>query len=281
MPRRRRPRYALAAASVVLALQLALLGAIAWDRLPRGPDELAPQPPPVAWFPSPRAVDLEVLPDEVRVLRTQLPYRPDRCAARSRGRCVQRLPLESYVEGVVLAEEAIFAQGARGLFGWRDRRAVGEAWALQAVAARTYALFVIASGRHLGRPYDIEDTPRDQAYGDARHPWARLAVARTRGLVLVDAEGRLIPAEYSASCAGHGTWSLLAPHRPIACHRRCQARAFPGSSHGRGMCQWGSFEFARDGATLPQLIARYFPGAALRQAGGGVAAGSGEARAGR
>ncbi|HEY3355861.1 MAG TPA: SpoIID/LytB domain-containing protein [Polyangia bacterium] len=273
MPRRRpRPRYALAAAAVVLALQLAVLGVIAYDRLPRATEEAAPQPPPVAWFAAPRAVDLEALPDEIRVLRTQQPHRPGRCAASYRGRCVERVPLEGYVEGVVLAEEAIFAQRARGLWAWRDRRAVGEAWALQALAARTYALYVVASGRHLGRPYDIEDTARDQAYGAARHERARAAVARTRGLVLVDAAGRLIPAEYSASCAGRGTWSLLEPRRPIACHPRCQARAFPGSTHGRGMCQWGSFEFARDGATLPQLIARYFPGTSLTRAGGGVPA---------
>jgi peptidoglycan hydrolase-like amidase len=266
MSPRRRVRLAVVAAVPAALAQIAVLGVIAYDTLPRAPDEIAPDPPPAVGFAPPRAVDLAALPEEIRVLRTGRPYRAGRCAAGFRGRCVERLALEDYVEGVVLAEEGVFAR-ARGLLAWRDRRAAGEAWALQALAARTYALYLVASGRHRGRPYDVEDTPGDQAYGDARHAGARRAAARTRAFVLVDAEGRLMRAEYSASCAGRGTWSLLEPRRPIPCHRRCQARAFPGSTHGRGMCQWGSLEFARDGATLPELIGRYFPGARLGRLG--------------
>lgn len=228
---------------------------------------LPPDPRPVPGFLPTLSTDLRKLPSTVRVLRTRKPYQAAKCVSQYRGKCVERVPLEEYVEGVVLSEEGIFAEQPDTLLervsGRGAVKAAQTAWALQAVAARSYVLYAIASKRHRGKPFDVEDTPRDQAYSDRRDPRAQDAVRRTRGKVLVDPKGRLVAAEYSASCGGRGTWNVLGDHQAIACHPRCGSHSFPGSTHSRGMCQWGSFEFARDGATLEQLLHRYYPNTSL------------------
>lgn len=253
---------------LLLAIPAALLYAILQEPVAAA----APSPlPQRGRFLAPAVVKLETLPSEIRVLRTRKPYQAGACAQNHRGRCVERVPLERYVEGVVAGEEAIFAAEPDywpiRLSGASMKAAASEAWALQAIAARTYALYAVATRRHDRLPYDLEDTPRDQAYTDKRDPAIAAAVRRTAGQVLVDSRGRLVPTEYSASCAGRGTWNVLDPKQAIACHPRCQARAYPGSSHGRGMCQWGSFEFARDGEDLQALLSRYYPGTRPARAG--------------
>jgi peptidoglycan hydrolase-like amidase len=259
-----RPLFAL---SVVLGVPIALSYAY-W---PKPAVAVPPSPKKVEAFLSPITVNLQTLPLEVKVLRTQKPYQKNKCVASYRGKCIQKIALEEYIEGVVLAEEEVFRhQPERWLSrlkGLSVEKATQEAWALQALAARTYVLYAIASKRHGNAPFDVKDTPADQAYKDDRDPDAKKAVARTKHHVLVDPSGRLIAAEYSASCNSKGTWAVSAPKQAIGCHPRCQDHNFSGSTHSKGMCQWGSFEFARDGETLKQLITRYYPNTRMAQIG--------------
>lgn len=109
---------------------------------------------------------------------------------------VNRLPLESYLRGVVPLE-----------IGNRkpEEHAAVEA---QAVAARSY------SYRHLipWRGYDMMATVQDQVYGgvDAEKPLADAAVAATDGMVLMYG-GQVVNTPYHSTCGGstaavHEVW---------------------------------------------------------------------------
>lgn len=107
---------------------------------------------------------------------------------------VNLVPLESYLFGVVGAEMPSY---------WEP-----EALKAQAVASRTYCLFI--KGR-LGqrRSWDVTQSESSQVYRglDAETQTVRAAVLATAGEVLVapSAEGRelIIPTYYSSSCGGH------------------------------------------------------------------------------
>lgn len=209
---------------------------------------------------SPLPFDQRRLPRTIRVLRTKMPYLSSLCVDSYAGRCIQALPIERYLLGVVSAEEGIFLQEAKKFAPTGPSR-VAAAWRVQAIAARTYAIYCVLSDKYdVARSrFQITDTPRDQAYQD-RHYWQiERAIASTAGQLLVDHRGRLIYAEYSASCHGRGTRSVVQPRRRIPCHRQCQRYGFRGSSHHRGLCQWGSFLFAMHGRTLPWLLQHYYP----------------------
>lgn len=96
------------------------------------------------------------------------------------------LPFEEYLYSVVGAE--MFA-------GWPD-----EALKAQAVAARSFAL---AQGMKYGIAH-ISDTTYDQAYHGvgSEHPNAIGAVDATRGEVLTDASGNVVPALYYSNAGG-------------------------------------------------------------------------------
>ncbi len=84
---------------------------------------------------------------------------------------VNRLPLESYLKGVVPKEM---------MASWDD-----AALCSQAVAARTYALYL--SKKSEDKPYDVAATTASQVYGgiDASTQKTDQAVARTAGRVLI------------------------------------------------------------------------------------------------
>jgi len=84
---------------------------------------------------------------------------------------VNRLPMESYLQGVVPKEM---------MASWDD-----EALCSQAVAARTYALYL--SSKSEDKPYDVAATTASQVYGGAEAATRKTdqAVARTAGQVLV------------------------------------------------------------------------------------------------
>ena len=84
---------------------------------------------------------------------------------------VNRLPLENYLQGVVPKEM---------MASWDD-----DALCSQAVAARTYALYLSAKSED--KPYDVAATTASQVYGGADAATRRTdeAVARTAGQVLV------------------------------------------------------------------------------------------------
>jgi stage II sporulation protein D len=96
---------------------------------------------------------------------------------------VNHVPFETYLEGLVNHE-----------FSSKWAPAAVEA---QVIAARTYALHQVREARRdPKRRYDIESTERDQVYGGSERvdEGARLAVARTRGVILVDAQAGGVPA---------------------------------------------------------------------------------------
>jgi stage II sporulation protein D len=100
---------------------------------------------------------------------------------------VNRVPLERYVEGVVLSE--------------MPPNFPEEALKAQAVASRSYATWKIITCRSLS--WDVADTQRSQVYrGNPELP--RLAarmVRATRGLVLVSGR-RPLEAVFSSTCGG-------------------------------------------------------------------------------
>ena len=101
---------------------------------------------------------------------------------------VNRLPLESYLRGVVPLEIGT----GRGT----DTAAVQA----QAVAARSYALMRLATP---SRPWDVMSTVDDQVYGgvEAERDWADYGVSSTQGLVLAY-DGRVVSAPYHSTCGG-------------------------------------------------------------------------------
>ena len=83
--------------------------------------------------------------------------------------------------------------------------APAEALAAQAIAARTELLQKIGM-RHLSDPFLLCSSQHCQVYSGAgkEHPRTTRAVRNTKGVVLVQDNGQLVDARYSASCGGHG-----------------------------------------------------------------------------
>lgn len=107
---------------------------------------------------------------------------------------VNHVGMESYLPGVV----------ERELYGSWDPATFRAA----AIAARSYAVFESSLNTH--KPYDLESTTASQAYsGQATNPKAVAAVAQTRGMLL-DYQGRIVPAFYSSACGGSGQDAVAA-----------------------------------------------------------------------
>lgn len=102
---------------------------------------------------------------------------------------VNRLPLESYLRGVVPLELGL--------------RSPNEAAALeaQAIAARSYT--VVRMREAVAAPYDLTSGAFDQVYGgrEVEHPLADAAVDATTGLVLMY-DGKVVRAPYHSTCGG-------------------------------------------------------------------------------
>jgi len=108
---------------------------------------------------------------------------------------VNHVPLESYLFGVVGAEMQSY---------WEP-----EALKAQAVASRTYCLF-IKDRFGKNRTWDMTQSESSQVYRglDAETPTVRVAVSATTGEVLVapsadDGRELIISTYYSSSCGGH------------------------------------------------------------------------------
>jgi len=117
---------------------------------------------------------------------------------------INELSLEEYLYGVLPKEVSP---------GWPV-----EVLKAQAVAARTYALYVKSSGRFAARGFDICATQSCQVYGgaDSEDERSNAAVDATRGQVLVY-DGKLIAAYFHASSGGHtenseNVWSSYRPY---------------------------------------------------------------------
>lgn len=119
-------------------------------------------------------------------------WRGDLVAFRNpRGRItlVARLPLESYLQGVIPGEIGALAD---------DLLEAGRA---QAIAARSYTLFYL--GRRAAEGFDLYGTVEDQVHGpwESERPLATRCVTSTRGLVALSREWP-IRANYSSTCGG-------------------------------------------------------------------------------
>ena len=143
--------------------------------------------------------DILIRPHEPYVFQiNNRPYRGNlRLSANKSGQAlegVNYVPLESYLLGVIGVEMQSY---------WEP-----EALKAQAVASRTYCLF-IKDRFGKNRTWDVTQSESSQVYRglDAETPTVRQAVSETAGEVLVDlsADGQelIIPAYYSSSCGGH------------------------------------------------------------------------------
>lgn len=107
---------------------------------------------------------------------------------------VNHVGMESYLPGVV----------ERELYGsWEP-----TTFRAAAIAARSYAVFESSLNTH--KHYDLESTTASQAYsGQATNPKATAAAAQTRGMLL-EYQGRVVPAFYSSACGGSGQDAVAA-----------------------------------------------------------------------
>jgi len=110
---------------------------------------------------------------------------------RPKRRTVNRLPLDSYLKGVVPRET---------FTSWHP-----AALESQAIAARTYAAFEMADP--LSTIYQICDTTSCQVYGgfSAEYASTNAAVEATAGQVRLDAEGKAAFTQFSSS---NGGWTV-------------------------------------------------------------------------
>ena len=176
---------------------------------------------------------------------------------------VRELALEDYIYGVVAAEmPAAFPDAAL------------EA---QAVAARTYALYQSAGGKHAEAGGDVcGESTCCQAFAaqeelDAR--WGadaafytqklRAAVAATQGEVLTY-DGALATAVYHASSEGSTrsaaeVWGGSQPYLTAVDTPEETGQ----KGHGVGMSQRGAQALAQQGADYREILAHYYPGTEL------------------
>jgi len=171
---------------------------------------------------------------------------------RGRLTLVARLPLETYLQGVV--------PGEIGSLG-DDRIEAGKA---QAIAARSYTLFY--RGRRAAEGFDLFGTVEDQFYGsvESEKPLATRCVAETRGQVAT-AEGQPIRANYYSTCGGitadvWEAWPTPALSYLVSHRDRSHGEDFcAGSAHYRWRETWSADEFMANlarfgpanGVTLP------------------------------
>jgi len=101
---------------------------------------------------------------------------------------INNIPVEQYLYGVVPKEMP---------HSWAR-----EALKAQAVAARTYALYI--KDKSADKPYDVESTTTSQVYGgfDSEKKESNLAVDETRGQVITY-DGKLIVAYFHSTSGGH------------------------------------------------------------------------------
>lgn len=214
------------------------------------------------------------LPTHIRVGR--------RFASTCSGNPVQRIdtvPLEEYVEGVLVPEIGVFRSIAGGP---ESSRAVFEAFA---VAARSYAVWFYL--RDPDAEYHIDDTACNQRYEEVRNDFVRTTVEATAGQILVARSDATLldKLEYAASCGRHGTrpeyQESLVPDvtGTVACvgswcgHNNCAGHevnpALPDSGRClvRGICQWGSAERSMRGDSYRDIIAHYQPNLQLLTVG--------------
>lgn len=157
---------------------------------------------------------------------------------------INDVDLESYLKGVIPSEMPT---------SWDV-----EAHKAQAIAARSYALANL--GKRANKGYDLDDTPKDQAYGgaSAENQGTTKAVNDTRGIVLTHNQ-KIISAFYTASAGGktktaNAAWGGNVPYlRSVPSYDGHIGRR----GHGVGMSQHGANNLAKQGYNAYQIL-KYF-----------------------
>jgi len=204
---------------------------------------------------------------------------------------IEKMPLDEYVKGVLAPEIGVF----------RNQDNAIEVYRAFAPAAKSYGLwFMLRYGagnrRTVSSPkpphdYDwfhIDNTPCNQRYSDMRFETSNQGADAMAGQFLVKdgAPDTLDKFEYAASCGGHGTRpeyqnSIVPDDSPAqSCvgdwcgHDDCAGHADHPSVDDscscclvRGICQWGSLEWADSGKDASWILDHYEPNLMLRQLG--------------
>ena len=172
-------------------------------------------------------------PETIRVWRRGIDGSSSSCSGR-----VDEIPFDQYVRGVLPHE---------WIPSWHE-----ESLKAGAVAIRTYAAFHVASGGRYDCA-DVDDTTSTQVYRDEFRPETDAAVEATEGLYVVDGDGSLVLAEYSAENGDPTEFGVVEP--------LCTGESRFG--HGRGTCQWGSQRWATSGRSFDEIVTHYYPGSTL------------------
>ncbi len=157
---------------------------------------------------------------------------------------INDVDIENYLKGVIPSEMPT---------SWDV-----EAHKAQAIAARSYALANL--GKRANKGYDLDDTPKDQAYGgaSAENRGTTKAVNDTRGIVLTHNQ-KIISAFYTASAGGktktaNAAWGGNVPYvRSVPSYDGHVGR----KGHGVGMSQHGANNLAKQGYNAYQIL-KYF-----------------------
>ncbi len=157
---------------------------------------------------------------------------------------INDVDIENYLKGVIPSEMPT---------SWDV-----EAHKAQAIAARSYALANL--GKRANKGYDLDDTPKDQAYGgaSAENKGTTKAVNDTRGIVLTHNQ-KIISAFYTASAGGktktaNAAWGGNVPYlRSVPSYDGHVGRR----GHGVGMSQHGANNLAKQGYNAYQIL-KYF-----------------------
>ena len=169
------------------------------------------------------------------------------------------IDVETYLRGVVPLE-----MGMKGI-------GLLEAAKAQAIAARTYVAGHM--GQYTKEKFDLYAGVTDQVYGpvDRRHPDADLAVAQTRGLILVY-QGKPIRANYASTCGGNiaGVEESF-PSAPISYLRSHEDRfgneiACRTSRFFRWDASWTGDELKQVlSHTVPRVLGKPWKGSGVKQ----------------
>jgi peptidoglycan hydrolase-like amidase len=173
---------------------------------------------------------------------------------------VIEIDLEEYLRGVVPAEMPT---------DWQF-----EALKAQAVAARSYAAYMVDHPRHAEREAMLCQSPPGlfvhcQAYAPGQiDPRADAAIETTSGIVMVY-KGKVVNALYHSDCGGHtkNNEEVFKSAAPVAYLRgvKCikTGRTYGGRyyfGHRVGMCQHGAQGMAENGEVWPDILRHYYTG---------------------
>jgi len=133
-----------------------------------------------------------------------------------------------------------------------------EALKAQAVAARTFATWMKAHGKH--PECHVCNSACCQVMGPKTDPRTDKAVKETDG-VIITYEGEPIKAKYFSFCGGR-TQNGDEPYlmsRPCWCFEIAPEDT-PKAKHNHGLCQWGAEQMARKGIAHIDILHWYYTG---------------------